>query len=488
VSREKSGEFGRLLVVDDDPLILQCLKLALPPPEYEVLTATTVAAGLSQFIRHEPDAVLLDIQLPDQSGLAALQDFRHIDRRVPIILMTGFGTATTVIEAISGGAFQCVPKPFEPDEILPIIDSALETGRLARRPVVLPDEVDGGRASDQVDQLIGTCKSMVEVFRMIGRVALRDVPVLIIGEPGTEKEVVARAIYQHSHRRELPFYPIDCSVISERELERELFGYVTGAFPAADQSRAGKLEICGAGTLFLDDIADLTPNVQTKLLRLLEQHQFERLGSDHALASKVRFIAGTRRDLSVAVQEKTFRSDLFHQLSPLTIQLPPLRQRGDDLPVMIEHFFQVTAKSLDQEYSAVSPEALARLTAYPWPGNVRELKAVVKQVLLRASGPVITPAFLPDAIQGCDVAPKPDTESQDWVPGLRTYVQQLLAGNNVEIAENVSDAVDRVVLTETLATTRGNISEASQRLGISRPTLRSRLKHLGLRGGNSPGG
>ena len=474
------GEVGRLLVVDDDPLILQCMKLALPPPDYDVYTAETAKLAMQLFRQHQPDAVLLDIQLPDQSGLATLHELRELDRRVPIILMTGHGTAETAITAMSGGAFEYITKPFDPDDIFPVIDSALETSRMARKPAMLPQDTPRQPANALADQILGKCPDMVEVFRSIGRVASRDVAVLILGETGTGKEVIARAIYQHSKRFDQIFHAINCAAIPEQLLESELFGHEKGSFTGADQRRIGKFETCDGGTLFLDEIGDMSPMMQTKLLRVLQQKEFERVGGNKTLKSDVRIIAATNRDLKAAMEDKSFRSDLYYRLNDFTIQLPPLRDRGDDLILMIDHFFQSEAKSLDKEFVSVAPQTMELMTQYHWPGNVRELQGVIKQTLLRASGPVITPAFLPGGLTGTQETIGESPSTAGWQEGLRSHIGQLLHSGTHEIATEVHDAVDRVLLAEVLQATGGNISEASNRLGISRPTLRSRLKHLGL--------
>ncbi len=474
------GQVGRLLVVDDDPLILQCMKLALPGPEYEIITAESAQAGLACFQQYQPDAVLLDIQLPDQSGLAALHQIRELDRRVPVILMTGHGTAEAVITAMSGGAFEYITKPFEPDDILPVIDSALETSRMARKPAVLPEDTRRQAAGESADQILGNCPAMVEVFRSIGRVASRDVAVLILGETGTGKEIIARAIYQHSQRHDQIFHAINCAAIPEQLLESELFGHEKGAFTGADQRRIGKFETCNGGTLFLDEIGDMSPLMQTKLLRVLQQKEFERVGGNRTLQSDVRIIAATNRDLAAAIQDKSFRSDLYYRLNEFTIELPPLRDRGDDVQLMIGHFFKMHAKLLDKEFVSVAPETMEMLSKYAWPGNVRELQGVIKQTLLRSSGPVIAPSFLPSGLTGRQET-RPDSVSGAWEAGLRRHVEALWQSGTVDISQQVHDGVDRIVLAEVLKASGGNISEASGRLGISRPTLRSRLNYLGLR-------
>ena len=467
-----------LLVVDDDPLILQCMQLCLPEPSYRVITAESASAALKLFAEHRPDAVLLDIQLPDQSGLAALLEFRENDRRVPVILMTGHGTASTAITAMSGGAFEYVTKPFEPDDVLPVIDSALEASRMARTPAVLSSDVSGDGA---MGEILGKCPEMIEVFRSIGRVATQNVAVLILGETGTGKEVVARAIYQHSRRQDQIFHAINCAAIPENLLESELFGHEKGAFTGADNRRVGKFEVCDGGTLFLDEIGDMSPVMQTKLLRVLQEKEYERVGGSKTLKTDVRIIAATNRDLEAAIEDGSFRSDLYYRLNEFTIQLPPLRQRGDDVAFMIETFFRRTAKTLEKEFVSIAAETMQLLVTHSWPGNVRELQGVVKQSLLKASGPVIVPAFLPAGFGQTESAKselEPGGESFEQV--LTAKIKALLADGTQNLVPTMHDRVDRVLYEIVLDDCKGNVSAASSRLGISRPTFRSRLRQLGL--------
>lgn len=471
-----------LLVIDDDPLILQVMKLCLPEPDYRVYTAENASDGQAIFTKHSPDAVLLDIQMASQSGLAALHEFRELDPRVPVILMTGHGTAETAIGAMSGGAFEYITKPFEPDDILPLIDSAIETSRMARLPAVLPGDAAIKSNDDTAgEKVLGGCPAMVEVFRSIGRVAARDVAVLVLGDTGTGKEVVARAIYQHSQRHDQVFHAINCAAIPENLLESELFGHEKGSFTGADQRRIGKFEVCNGGTLFLDEIGDMTPLMQTKMLRVLQEKEFERVGGSKPIKTDVRIIAATNRDLDSAMADGSFRSDLFYRLNEYTISLPPLRDRGNDITVMTEFFFHTYAQQLEIEFLSISPETMQRLTSHNWPGNVRELQGVVKQTLLKASGPVIVPAFLPIGFGETKTVTGPDGQvHQSWAADLNTEVQRLLESGSHSISDEVHDQVDRVLLEGVLKETAGNISEAATRLGISRPTLRNRIRHLGI--------
>ncbi|TWU59165.1 Nitrogen regulation protein NR(I) [Rubripirellula tenax] len=471
-----------LLVVDDDPLILQVMKLCLPEPDYRVYTAENAADGQSLFAKHAPDAVLLDIQMARQSGLAALQEFRELDPRVPVILMTGHGTAEIAISAMSGGAFEYITKPFEPDDILPLIDSAIETSRMARLPAVLLSDNRVTNNTDAAgDRVLGQCPAVVEVFRSIGRVASQDVAVLVLGETGTGKEVVARAIYQHSKRHDQVFHAINCAAIPENLLESELFGHEKGSFTGADQRRIGKFETCNGGTLFLDEIGDMTPLMQSKMLRVLQEKEFERVGSSRSIKTDVRIIAATNRDLDAAMADGSFRSDLFYRLNEYTIRLPALRDRGDDVPMMTDYFFRTFANQLGKDFRSIAPETMRRLTSHTWPGNVRELQGVVKQTLLKASGPLIVPAFLPIGLGESKSGVDLDGQGrQSWTDDLSLELARLLESGSHCISDEMHNQVDRVLLQGVLKATGNNISEAAARLGISRPTLRNRIRYLGL--------
>ncbi|MCA9137942.1 MAG: sigma-54-dependent Fis family transcriptional regulator [Planctomycetales bacterium] len=449
-----------LLVIDDDPLILQCMRLCLPEPDYHVVTADSADQGLQTFRNVKPDAVLLDVQLPDQSGLALIHELREIDGRVPVILMTGHGTSETAISAMSGGAFEYVTKPFEPDDILPIIDAALETSRMARKRAVLPlDENAGATPELSKDYILGNCPSMIEVFRSIGRVASRDAAVLILGETGTGKEVVARAIYQHSRRHHQVFHAINCAAIPEALLESELFGHEKGAFTGADQRRIGKFEICNGGTLFLDEIGDMTPVMQTKLLRVLQEKEFERVGGSKPIKTDVRIIAATNRDLDLAMADGSFRSDLYYRLNEFTISLPPLRSRGDDLAKMAKHFFVVFAKQLNKEFVSVAPETMQRLLRHDWPGNVRELENVMERAIALGAGPTLTPDDLP--------------------PHVVAHQQAELEDPDGPLA---IDVLEREAIERALEKTGGDKARAAKLLGIDRSTLYRKLKRYGLGG------
>jgi DNA-binding NtrC family response regulator len=344
-----------------------------------------------------------------------------------------------------------------------------------REPAVLaasvPDpDVDGA--------IIGSCPAMREVYKAIGRVAAQNVPVLVTGESGTGKELVARAIYQHGPRAKAPFLALNCAAIPEQLLESELFGHEKGAFTGADRRRIGKFEQCHGGTLFLDEIGDMPLALQAKILRLLQEQSFERIGGNETVQTDVRLIAATHRDLTAWSAEGKFRPDLYYRLGVFTIHLPPLRERGDDLPMLVQHYLKRISRELGRDIREVAPDALERLRNHPWPGNIRELQSALKQALLQASGAILLTAFLPE------LAGKP-TESSPASPagadaGLEAFIRERLVPDASDLYAETHRQVDRLLLLRVLEFTRGNQHQAARLLGIARQTLRVKLRDLGL--------
>ena len=383
--------------------------------------------------------------------------------------------ADAAIEAMKQGAYDYLFKPLDLDQLRRVVGEAMEVARRMREPAVIaetpPDpDMDGA--------IVGTCPAMLEVYKAIGRVADQDVPVLITGESGTGKELVARAIYQHSPRAKAPFLALNCAAIPENLLESELFGHEKGAFTGADRRRIGKFEQCNGGTLLLDEIGDMPLASQAKVLRLLQEQAFERVGGNETVRTDVRLIAATHRDLEAWSAEGKFRPDLYYRLGVFTIHLPPLRRRGHDLPMLVHHYVRRFNRELSRDVREVTPEAMERLCSYDWPGNIRELQSVLKQALLRATGPVLVPAFLPESLGGARTTlGRPGDEGVLRVgPFLR---QRMEAGSN-EIYQEAHQQLDRLLLPLVLGWTDGNKLQAARLLGITRKTLRLRLRALGL--------
>lgn len=466
-----------LLVVDDEPSILHFFRRAFPAGEISLLTASSADEGFELSRSAEPDVIILDVDLAGQSGLELFRRIKELDSRVPVIFITGHGTTATAIEAMQLGAYEYLLKPLELDQLLDLVDRAFEISRLMKVPAVIADEAETAEAPDA---LVGRCPAMQAVYKAIGRVASQDVTVLILGESGTGKELVARAIYHYSRRAKGPFLAVNCAAIPDALLESELFGHEKGAFTGADRRRIGKFEQCNGGTLFLDEIGDMTPLTQTKILRVLQGQEFERVGGNELIRSDVRVVAATNRDLEKMVGEGTFRGDLFYRLNVFTIRLPALRERGDDIPLLARHFVQRFAKDLNSSVQTISDSAMQLLTAYPWPGNVREFQSVIKQALLQATGPVLLPEFLPDAVRN-RLSPAEQSPSVGMdLPALTAFVQERLRADSTSLYTEFQAVTDRHLLKLVLEHAAGNLSKAARILGITRATLRTKLQALGL--------
>jgi DNA-binding NtrC family response regulator len=500
-----------LLAIDDDPYTLECFRVLFEKTEATVATAQTAAEGLNLFSQKRPDVVIVDLRLPDQSGLEVFRRLHDLNLKVPVILMTGHGTTETAIEAIRLGAYDYIVKPLDPQPLRQLIQGAFAMSRLMQVPAKV---ADAEPANDTEDILVGECLEMQEVYKDIGRVASQNVTVLILGESGTGKELVARAIYHYSSRSDRPFLAINCAAIPETLLESELFGHEKGSFTGADRKRVGKFEQCNGGTLFLDEIGDMSPLTQTKILRVLQDGQFERVGANETIKTDVRIIAATNRELGKLIEEGRFRQDLYYRLNVYAIRLPPLRQRAGDLPFLAQHFLRRFSRELGKEADRITPEALELLQGYPWPGNVRELQSVLKQAILQATGPVLVPSCFPPTVRAgagtcgsyraCSsrrsCAPTaraccrtsspecPETPGElvapIWAPGDSldpgAFLRQRLSLDAHDLYREIHRELDRLVLPRVLEYTGGNQQRAALLLGITRRTLRMKLQDVGL--------
>jgi two-component system nitrogen regulation response regulator GlnG len=463
----------KLLIVDDEPNVCYSLQKVLQGPRLDVTCAGTAREGIEAVRAAPPDAVLLDVRLPDMSGLDAYQAIRRIDARLPVIVITAHGTTETAIEAMKLGAFEYLLKPLDLAQLRDVVGRAIHLGQISRQPAMY-DESPQPLAEG--DQLVGQSPPMQELYKSIGRIAPQDVTVLIQGESGTGKELVARAIYQHSRRSTSPFLAINCAAIPEPLLESELFGHERGAFTGAERRRIGKFEQADRGTLFLDEVGDMAPATQAKLLRLLQEGQFERIGGNTTIATSIRIIAATNQDLESLVAAGRFRQDLFYRLNVLTIHIPPLRERMDDLPLLTSYFIGRMNRELDRRVQNVSPEALLLMKAHTWPGNVRELQSAIQYGLVHASGETLTAECLPQHLREACAAPATERAVCD----IARMARDLLRQRSGNIYYRVQAAMDRVVLETVLEYVKGNQVEAAEVLGISRNTLRSKLRSLGL--------
>lgn len=494
----------RLLVVDDEPSVLQLFRSAFEKHGIEVLTADTARAGLKVAREQKPDVGIFDLMLPDWSGLDLLQEVQKVDARLPVIFITAGGTSATAIDAMKLGAFDYLTKPLDLRQVRELIDRAFEVRRLMSQPVALGDA--GQTMPESGDLMVGRGAAMQEVYKAIGRVAPKNVTVLIRGESGSGKELVARAIYHHSDRDEGPFLAVNCAAIPEALLESELFGHEKGSFTGADRRRIGKFEQCNGGTLFLDEIGDMPLALQSKMLRVLQEQTFQRVGGNETIQTDVRIIAATHRDLKTASDEGKFRADLYYRLNVFEIEIPPLQERMDDLPLLVQHFLAKARLELDKVVSSVSPEAMDALRAYSWPGNIRQLQSVMKQAVLTSVGPVLLPDFLPafveesepdEAKSSSDVS-QPDSESatateesddtlsDDVTPESYgdsewdEFVADQVASDSRTIYDDAIRLAEKHVISRVLRHTGGNQVKASELLGITRTTLRNKIKQLGI--------
>ncbi len=469
-----------LLVVDDEASILLAFRRAFREPEVTVLTAETAAEGLELARRRRPDVIVLDLHLPDLSGLEMLRRLRELDARSPVVFITGKGTTDTAIEAMKLGAYEYLVKPVELGTLRQVVERALAISRLMHVPAVLDAAAD---VDDRADAIIGFCPAMQEVYKAIGRVAAQDVTVLITGESGTGKELAARALYQHSRRSAGPFLPINCAAIPEHLLESELFGHEKGAFTGADRRRIGKFEQVSGGTLFLDEVGAMSPLTQSKLLRVLQEQTFERLGGNELIHTDVRVLAATNTNLESAVAAGRFRLDLYYRLSVFAIHLPPLRERFDDLKLLVQHYLRRFNRELGKGVQGIAPEALELLRRYPWPGNVRELQSVLKQALLKAAGPVLVADFLPSSVTGSPPVPSDagSDEAAEAERELAPFIESRLQAGTEDLYAETLRRMERLLVTRVLRHTGGNQLQAARILGITRGSLRTKIRDLGIR-------
>jgi DNA-binding NtrC family response regulator len=473
-----------VLVIDDDRSVVHLIRTALRDLNVETLAAATADEGLAMLSEHLPDVLLLDIMLPEISGIELFQKIRSINERVPVIFITAGGESETAIEAMTLGALDYLLKPLDVARIKELVEQALAIRRLMETPVRVPDVMP---PSADEHRLIGRSPSMLEVYKAIGRVAPQTVAVLIRGESGTGKELIARAIYQHSPRREKPFLAVNCAALHDTLLESELFGHEKGSFTGADRRRIGKFEQASGGTIFLDEVGDMAPLVQAKLLRLLQDQQFERVGGNETIQTDVRIIAATNRDLDQMAIDGTFRSDLYYRLNGFSIVLPPLRERGDDLLLLIESLLARFGHELNKPVQRISPDALKLLLEHPWPGNVRELQSVLRKSLLNQTGPVLLPDFLPEELRAARGGRAPHASSpvstgdQGHSSDLARFLETRLTDGSGDLYAEAVEFMERQLITRVLQSTEGNQSKAAKILGITRGSLRNKTVALGIR-------
>ncbi len=436
--------------------------------EVTVLSTQTGADALELLARYRPDVVVLSNSLPDCSALDVIGQVHDRDAMVPVILITANGSANAAIEAIGRGAFDYVRQPLQVDAMRELVIRALRNRRLLSLPDSAP--AVAGAEPLAVESIIGDSPAMQEVYKAIGRVAAKKVNVLILGESGTGKELVAQAIQRHSSRSSGPFLAVNCAAIPEPLLESELFGHEKGAFTGADSKRVGKFEQCSGGTLFLDEVGDMTPLMQSKVLRVLQEGRFERVGGNKTVETDVRIIAATNRNLEEMVASGQFRADLYYRLNIFSVALPPLRERRSDIPLLVDYFLSLFCRELDRSPCKASAETLEMLLRHSWPGNVRQLQSVLKRAVLQASGPVLLPECFPSDLLS--------RKRRRWA--WMTSSTSVFRPARPLCMPRRWPSWNAALLAKVLKHAGGNQSQAAKILNITRGTLRSKIRELGI--------
>jgi nitrogen regulation protein NR(I) len=463
---------AKILLIEDDAAISTTLRRILADEGHDVLLEQRGDRGLDRSRNEAFDVVITDLRLPGLNGLDLVRELHAAKPLLPIIVMTAHGTTETAIEATKFGAYEYLIKPFEMPALIELVAKALENSKAMSEPIGIGSGESTGNA------IVGRSRAMQGIYKEIGRVASKPVSILILGETGTGKELIARAIYHHSDRAHAPFVAINCAAIPETLLESELFGHERGAFTGAEFRRIGRFEQAHQGTIFLDEIGDMTLSTQVKLLRVLQEKSIQRLGGKENIPVEVRVIAATHRDLETAMHEKAFREDLYYRLSVVVIKLPALRERPEDIPELVTYFLQKYGKELGFPQASIHPEALQFLQNQPWPGNVRELENVVRKVLLLARGFSINMDHVRAALSKVSAPISSTTQS------LKTLVSDLLfAAQRGELDDAHAKLLqmgEREIFSQAIQMAHGNQAKAARWLGVSRLTMREKLTQFGI--------
>ena len=460
------GEVKQVLVADDEDNLRRVLKAQLQHDGYEVHSVADGAAVLEAMSEHHIDVLITDLRMPKLDGMKVLKAVSDRYPHVPVIMITAHGTVDTAVEALKLGAFDYVTKPFDRAELRRVVSKAAKTRELSQAHVS-GDPSERGRY-----RIIGQSEPMRGVYEAIEKVADTPSTVLITGESGTGKELIARALHENSSRKDKPFVSVNCAAIPPDLLESELFGYERGAFTGAVGSKPGRFELAHSGTLFLDEIAEIPVSMQVKLLRALQEQQFERVGGIKTITVNVRLIAATNRDLKASIAEGGFREDLYYRLNVVHVHLPPLRDRPSDIPLLIDHFVQKFNAKLDRAVSGFEDYALQELMGYTWPGNIRELENVVERCMIFAEDGDVGAQHLPAEVR--------DAESATRSPGAGIGATPGETGLKEAVRE-ATLKLEREFIARALEQTGGNVTHTARLLKISRKSLQNKMKELGLR-------
>ena len=457
-------------VVDDDQSVRWVLEKALQQAGMKTRSFERAEHVLEAIEHAQPDVLITDIRMPGMSGIALLERLHHASPALPIIVITAHSDLENAVAAYQGGAFEYLPKPFDIDEAVELVQKAAQKNGNGSRDHLQKD----GR---YIPSLIGQAPAMQEVFRSIGRLAGSSMTVLITGESGTGKELVARALHEHSPRANKSFVALNTSAIPSELLESELFGHEKGAFTGADARRIGRFEQASGGTLFLDEIGDMSPALQTRLLRVLAESEFYRVGGQRTIRVNVRVIAATNQDLARAVKEARFREDLFHRLNVIRINTPPLRQRREDIPLLLKHYLAEAAKELSAPTKAFASEALDMLRAFDWPGNVRQVVNAARRLTITAPGRIITAQDIPADLGGAEPSKR---AAKEWTRSLAAWAETQLGADSQPLVDAALPEFEKTLIRIAMSQTNGHRQEAAKLLGWGRNTLARKMKALRL--------
>ena len=472
-----------ILVVDDSKALLVMMKQFLEEEGCNVAVASSVEEALSIIKKEKLDLVIMDIKMPGMSGFDALVEIKKIDPKLSVIIMTAYGTTQTAIEAIKRGAYDYITKPFNNEEFKILIKKALGAGKLMKELVTYRAK----KKEEPVEGLciVGNSPEMLEIYKTIGKIADSNATVLIKGESGTGKELAARAIYQNSSRKNKPFLAVNCAAIPESLLESELFGHEKGAFTGAINKRIGKFQQCDRGTIFLDEIGDMPLSTQAKILRVLQEHTFEPVGSEKTIKVDVRVVASTNKDLEKAMEKNQFREDLYYRLKVVTIYMPPLRHREKDIPLLTNYFIQKFNKEFNKNIKRVSSEVMEHLVKYKWPGNVRELENAVQTAIVMSKKDVLLLDNFPGfALKAPGLKPETPKQISDYEKIFQDMVgpivKKAIAAGDSNLYKSVLGNIKKALIETALNEVAGSQTKAAKILGISRNTLRTRMKEYGI--------
>jgi len=459
---------GRILVVDDEVVICKSIQRILSPEGYEVEFSLSGEEALEKLNQESFDIVITDLKMPGMDGIELLTKVKEKDPEIIVIMITGYSTVQTAVQAMKMGALDYIPKPFTPEELVVVVEKALDKKKLIFENIYLHKELE---AKYSFENIVGNSQKMQEVFKFIHKVAPADSTVLIYGESGTGKELIARAIHFNSLRKNKPFFPVDCGTLSQDLLESELFGHVKGSFTGAVFTKQGILEVADGGSVFLDEIGDINPVIQGKLLRVIQEQEFLPVGGVQPKKVNLRFIVATNKNLEKLVKEQRFREDLYYRLNVVSMTIPPLRERKDDIPILAYHFLKKFNQEMNKDIKSISVEAMNKLINYEWPGNVRQLENVIERAVVMGESQSIVSEYLPSSIlgKGADIDTKIPKDSEE-LKQMKKYLR-----------ESAVENVEKMFVLEALNRNDWNVTRTAKEVGMQRTNLQALMRKYNIR-------